>query len=326
MFPVVGPRHDGTSQVVAFSGRRHPRYDKRTDDLLGPYLQPKYVNTGSTPLYTKGEHLYGLENVRAAVAAGGAAVLVEGPLDALAVDLSGTDQHRVGVASLGTAVTDRHAAAVAPRREAVVVAMDGDGPGRAAEQHAYKMLTAAGLDPHSATLPDGRDPADVRAARGGPSLGELVSGTEPLSARLAWLAAGEVHSDELYTQRLAARAAAEVIVHAPLDTWPAVTGRVAQTSNVPAALIAEYLAQTVPAEPLGRLAGRDQRDDLDRGQHLDERTAAQFAAASTPPMIRPGPSRAIHTPLIDGIGMDRLYGRRDERVRHGLRSPGISMG
>jgi conjugative relaxase-like TrwC/TraI family protein len=109
------PIQDLDGSIVGFIARRNP-----TAPENGP-AGPKYLNTPSTDLYRKGEHLFGLHETRAALAAGATPALVEGPLDAIALTLAGAGQ-TVGVATLGTALTDRQADLLGPYIRA-------DGPG-----------------------------------------------------------------------------------------------------------------------------------------------------------------------------------------------------
>ena len=71
--------HDG--QVLGFVGRRHPAL---TD---ADHAGPKYLNTPDTVAYHKGAQLYG--PIPTLLDAGATPVLVEGPIDALAVTLAG---------------------------------------------------------------------------------------------------------------------------------------------------------------------------------------------------------------------------------------------
>jgi DNA primase len=91
-------------------------------------------------------------------------VLVEGPLDAIAVTLAGDGAH-VGVATLGTALTDTQADLLRPHLRAdgdgVIVATDPDTAGRKAATRAYWMLAARRGNPAVLHLPDGVDPADA---------------------------------------------------------------------------------------------------------------------------------------------------------------------
>ena len=68
-------------QILGFVARRHP--DLTDDDHAGP----KYLNTADTVLFHKGAQLYGA--IPALLEAGAVPVLVEGPIDALAVTLAG---------------------------------------------------------------------------------------------------------------------------------------------------------------------------------------------------------------------------------------------
>ena len=75
VFPII---HDG--EVLGFIGRRHP--DLSDIDRAGP----KYLNTGETPLFHKGAQLYGV--LQDQLSTGAIPVIVEGPMDAIAVTLA----------------------------------------------------------------------------------------------------------------------------------------------------------------------------------------------------------------------------------------------
>ena len=55
---------------------------------------PKYLNTGETVLFAKGDQLYGLAEHADRLGAGATPVIVEGPLDAIAVSLASPDSRR----------------------------------------------------------------------------------------------------------------------------------------------------------------------------------------------------------------------------------------
>jgi DNA primase len=76
---LVIPLHDGGGRVIAFTARAAPG---------APREIPKYVNSPTTALYAKSKHLYGLHAAARLAAAGATPVLVEGPLDAIAVRLA----------------------------------------------------------------------------------------------------------------------------------------------------------------------------------------------------------------------------------------------
>jgi DNA primase len=133
-------------------------------DLSGTPDTPKYMNTPRTQLFDKSRLLYG---VHEGTTTGGQPVIVEGPLDVLAIAAAQpTDRHSrlIPIAACGTAFTDAHASVVASiaRSNAtpVVVAMDGDAAGRTAALRIGERLHDAGLEVRVAVLPSASDPAD----------------------------------------------------------------------------------------------------------------------------------------------------------------------
>src|SRR5664280_847611 len=139
-------------------------------------------------LYRKGEVLYGLgaEPGRRALAGGARPVLVEGPLDAIAVTGAGGGRY-AGVGPCGTALTaaqvavlDTHAGPLADR--GVIAAFDHDPGGRQAALRAYQLLAKTGAWPTTATLPEGQDPAGLAQHRGPAALRDALDiATTPLA-------------------------------------------------------------------------------------------------------------------------------------------------
>jgi 5S rRNA maturation endonuclease (ribonuclease M5) len=139
--------------------------------------------------------------VAAALADGATPVLVEGPLDALAVTLAGDGQF-VGIAPLGVAFTDAQADRLRPLiradRPQVIVATDADRAGQLAAERIFWQLTERGADPRHLVVPSGKDPAGLletagtdallRALADSPSMASAVidariDGTAPGSCR-----------------------------------------------------------------------------------------------------------------------------------------------
>jgi DNA primase len=152
--------HDGT--IAGFIGR----------DLSGDSHAPKYMNTCQHALFDKGSLLFGL-NEGTSMTSSAQPVVVEGPLDALAIAVR---QHAAGgadllpVAASGTAFTVNHARCVADAASdggsRVVVALDSDTAGRTAALDAGERLRQVGLDVRIAMLPNGTDPAEYLARPG----------------------------------------------------------------------------------------------------------------------------------------------------------------
>lgn len=152
------PIRDSRDRVIAFVARAHPDAGDQT---------PKYLNSPTTAIYRKGEHLLttSLTSVK-----GRTPVVVEGPLDAIAVLLGSPDRHQP-LALCGTALTAVQAQIVSSVAGGpgapVIVATDSDDAGRAAACAAFRQLSRVGSVPWAADLPPGFDPAAVLETRGG---------------------------------------------------------------------------------------------------------------------------------------------------------------
>jgi DNA primase catalytic core len=170
IFPII---HDG--QVLGSVGRRRP--DLTDIDLA----RPKYINTGDTPLFHKGAQLFGLLDDQLSV--GAIPVIVEGPMDAIAVTLASQGRY-VGVAPLGTSLTDEQAHHLARIGRQPLVATDADLAGRIAAERDYWLLSSFRLGPLYARLPEGTDPAELLAIAGPTALTDALAGAQPLAERL----------------------------------------------------------------------------------------------------------------------------------------------
>jgi DNA primase len=145
------PTHAVTGETIAFGGR-----------LIGEG-EPKYLNTTTTPVYTKGRFLYALGAARRAAQREGAIVVVEGYLDCIALHQAGITH---AVASLGTAFTSDQARELRKATSNVFVCFDGDAAGRAATAKSVDLLIAEGLDARIVALPPGEDPDSYVRANG----------------------------------------------------------------------------------------------------------------------------------------------------------------
>lgn len=100
-------------------------------------------------------------------------------MDAIAITLAGRGSH-VGVAPLGTSLTEEQAAQLAAIGPAPVVATDADLAGRLAAERDFWMLAQHNLPPTVATFPEGTDPAELLARRGPRALTGALTGARPL--------------------------------------------------------------------------------------------------------------------------------------------------
>ncbi|WP_245994685.1 toprim domain-containing protein [Nocardioides immobilis] len=177
--PIRDP-HDPTGQaILGFVGRRNPT---KTDH---DYAGPKYLNTRTTPVFTKGEALFGYAEARELLAAGALPVIVEGPMDALAITL-GSNVAAAGIAPMGTALTINQIRLLRANidmvngRDRIAVATDSDPAGWKSAQKAFWHLTAADLDPTHLELPDGLDPAKLFETQGADAITDAIENASPL--------------------------------------------------------------------------------------------------------------------------------------------------
>ncbi|MDT0262324.1 MobF family relaxase [Jatrophihabitans lederbergiae] len=237
--PIKAAGHDGQTEIHGFIGRRNPA--KAEADDAGP----KYLNTADTDLFSKSHELYGLVENAEALAAGATPVLVEGPMDAIAVTLAG-DGAYVGVAPLGTAFTDVQANAlrpyIGPDRPGIIVATDSDRAGQQAALRAFWQLTARGDNPRHLVVANGKDPAELLQNRGADALRDGLASVVPLadSVITARTATWADQLDTVEGRVFTARAAAQVITALPPDQWPSqLASIVARTGIWPDTALAE---------------------------------------------------------------------------------------
>ena len=120
MFPILNQR----GSVIAFGGR-----------VLGEG-DPKYLNSPETPLFEKGQELYGLSQARPAIRAASRVIVVEGYMDVVALAQHGIEY---AVATLGTATSPVHVQKLLRQTDEVVFCFDGDAAGRKAAWHALEV-------------------------------------------------------------------------------------------------------------------------------------------------------------------------------------------
>lgn len=161
---IIFPIRDTAGRVVAFGARV---FGKRDDGKLA-----KYVNSPESPLFHKGDVLYGLFEARPALRKSGTAVMVEGYLDVLALQRLGVE---TALAPCGTALTRNQARLLARNAKAVTLIFDGDDAGQKATKRALPILLATGLEVHLVELPKGEDP-DTLARRSPETLKKMING------------------------------------------------------------------------------------------------------------------------------------------------------
>jgi DNA primase len=199
MFAVV----DAQGRVVAFSGRalrELPREEPRPGlvrlDAGGQdadaHKPPKYINSPESPIYTKGQMLFGIHQARHSIRQSELAVLVEGNFDVVSLHARGIT-NVVGV--LGTAFTTEQAKLLKRFAPDVVFMLDGDAAGRKAVRLSREAVRAAGINARVADLPNGVDPDQLAREKGKQAIEDLVASAKGMLEALI-----EMSLDESFTQ------------------------------------------------------------------------------------------------------------------------------
>lgn len=136
----------------------------------------RYLNTAATPVFNKSALLLGLSEGANKLRAGAIPVMVEGPFDQLA--LAQFPSNFVPLAACGTAITEKHIAALgalAPHKR-VILAGDDDPAGRAATALAFEKFAINGWAARVPAPTGGLDPAEVVKAHGDKAVDWLAPG------------------------------------------------------------------------------------------------------------------------------------------------------
>jgi DNA primase len=202
------PTYSTTGDVIAFGGR-----------TIGDG-EPKYLNTATTPVYTKGRHLYALNLARRAAQVDRTIVVVEGYLDCIALHQAGFEN---AVAALGTSFTAEQAAELRKYADYAFLCFDGDAAGSAAATKAIdvasKSIEDTGLSVRIVLLPSGEDPDSFVRTHGAPALRRLLDEAKPalefrIDTEIARLRAGFDSP-----ARLMPKAEALIRALAPREEW-----------------------------------------------------------------------------------------------------------
>ena len=206
MFAVMDPQ----GRVVAFSGRALRELPERDSGDNAPEqgtrsalrfipannadkgAPPKYINSPESPIYTKGQMLFGIHQARHAIRQAGVAVLVEGNFDVVSLHANGIDNV---VAPLGTAFTPEQAKLLRRFAPSVVFLFDGDAAGKKAVRLSREPIRSAQMTARVATLPQGLDPDELCRTKGKQAVNDLVK-----SARGYREALIEMELDGTFTQ------------------------------------------------------------------------------------------------------------------------------
>ncbi|HUT92921.1 MAG TPA: DNA primase [Thermoguttaceae bacterium] len=250
------PIRDTQDRPVGLGGRVLPD--------SGSTSRAKYVNSPETPLFTKSDHLYGLDVARSAFRKGRTALVMEGYTDCIIAQQHGFQN---AVAVLGTALGERHVRLLKRFVDRIVLVLDGDEAGQRRANEVLALFLAENVDLRILTLPEGMDPADFLGEHGAEAFADLLANRARDALEHAFEAKtrgldleGDVHASSLALEEiLSILATAPRLRH---DTTgehrlrqEKTLGRLAFLFRVPEHAVRQRLTALRRAAPRRRLSG-----------------------------------------------------------------------
>ncbi|MDH7500827.1 MAG: DNA primase, partial [candidate division NC10 bacterium] len=155
MFPIL----DSQERILGFGGRAFSDGES------------KYMNSPTSPIYSKGENLYGLNCASKRIREEGKALIVEGYFDLISMHLFGWTHT---VASLGTSLTSGQAHLLRRYTDRALLLFDSDPPGIRASIRSVELLLEQGFSLEVAELPAGHDPDSLLQKEGRAAMEEVL--------------------------------------------------------------------------------------------------------------------------------------------------------
>src|SRR5256886_5225198 len=149
MFPIC----NDVGEVIAFSGRL----------LKDENGAAKYLNSPETPLFRKGNVLFGLDKTKRALIEANCAIVCEGQLDLISLFETGITNV---VAPQGTAFTENQARILKRFVDEVVLCFDADAAGQKAAERSLDALLQNDLIVRVAEMPAGAESGQLLPRRG----------------------------------------------------------------------------------------------------------------------------------------------------------------
>jgi len=161
---IIFPVFDIKSRCIAFGARV-------LDDSL-----PKYINSPETPVYVKGNNLYGLNLSRDSIRESDFAILVEGYMDFITVFEAGVENI---IATSGTALTPEQIRLLKRSTHNVVLLFDADQAGVLATLRSLDIFLEEGMNVRVTSLGSG-DPDSFIRKQGVAEFREKIKGASSL--------------------------------------------------------------------------------------------------------------------------------------------------
>ena len=202
---IIFPICNAEGEVIAFSGR-----------VLGSGVDTaKYLNSPETPLFRKGNVLFGLHKSKRALIEANSAIVCEGQLDLITLFEAGIANV---VAPQGTAFTENQARILKRFVQEVVLCFDADAAGQKAAERSLESLLQNDLIVRVAEMPAGEDPDSIVRTKGREEFVARVQSARDFFDYWIEREAASVDLDSLGTKMQLARRLADTVarVHDPM--------------------------------------------------------------------------------------------------------------
>jgi DNA primase len=268
---LIFPIEELGGRVVAFGGRVIGEVEEHV---------PKYLNSPETPVYHKGDVLYGLSWSKGAIRRAEMALVVEGYMDYVTLAAHGVENV---VAPLGTAMTPHQAELLARYAKRVTLLYDSDTAGLKATFRSGDELLRAGVEVLVATLPDGEDPDSLVRSSGKAALqGYLRDAVDILERKIQILERRDLFGSIAGIRRAvdallpSVRAAADEVLRGVYVT------RIAERTGVPRETIEREVSQAEEKD-----AAREEAQQRYRRQAAQPHAPREVVPRMLPASTRP---------------------------------------
>ena len=264
MFPIRNPK----GQTIGFGGR------------ILDQGEPKYLNSPETPLFSKGNTLYGLFEARQSIRAKEYVLVCEGYMDVVALAQLGFPN---AVATLGTACTANHVRMLLRQTDKVIFSFDGDAAGQRAAQRALEACLPLMSDDKEIRflfLPTEHDPDSYVRAYGAVAFEKVVQEAMSISS-FFFKVSSDGHDLTTPEGRAHTHHAAKPLLLSmpPIALRTQILRELAiRTSTTPAELEA-FCGLTVAPAPVTYSAGAPKQQNTNNPNTFSNRQSAPWQAA-----------------------------------------------
>lgn len=157
---ITFPVQEADSTIVAFGGR-----------AILANASAKYINSPETPLFKKGNILYGWNFAKESATKNSQVILAEGYLDIIRLHQAG---FCFAAAPLGTGLTEDHIIFLKHKVKEIILCFDGDNAGQKSAYRSAGLCAKFGIKTRVTALPENEDPDTFLLSNGTHAFKQLL--------------------------------------------------------------------------------------------------------------------------------------------------------